>query len=33
VFHRFALEQVAAAHEAALGRDLFGRVVLTVGSG
>ena len=32
-FHRFALEQVAAAHEAALGRDLFGRVVLTVGSG
>ena len=33
VFHRFALEHVAAAHEAALGRDLFGRVVLTVGSG
>jgi NADPH:quinone reductase-like Zn-dependent oxidoreductase len=30
VFHRFALEEVAAAHEAAAGRDLFGRVILTV---
>ena len=33
VFHRFPLEQVAAAHEAALGRDLFGRAILTVGGG
>ena len=32
VFHRVPLEEVAAAHEAALGRDLFGRVVLTVGA-
>jgi NADPH:quinone reductase-like Zn-dependent oxidoreductase len=31
VFHRFPLEQVAAAHEAAAGRDLFGRAILTVG--
>jgi NADPH:quinone reductase-like Zn-dependent oxidoreductase len=31
VFHRFALEEVAAAHEAAAGRDLFGRAILTVG--
>ena len=30
VFHRYPLEEVAAAHEAALGRDLFGRIVLTV---
>jgi NADPH:quinone reductase-like Zn-dependent oxidoreductase len=33
VLHRFALEEVAAAHEAAAGRDLFGRVVLRVGVG
>jgi NADPH:quinone reductase-like Zn-dependent oxidoreductase len=33
VFHRFALEEVAAAHEAAAGRELFGRAVLTVGDG
>ena len=33
VFHRFPLEDIAAAHEAALGRELFGRAVLTVGSG
>jgi NADPH:quinone reductase-like Zn-dependent oxidoreductase len=31
VFHRFALEEVAAAHEAAAGRELFGRAILTVG--
>jgi len=31
VFHRYPLTEVAAAHEAALGRELFGRVVLTVG--
>jgi NADPH:quinone reductase-like Zn-dependent oxidoreductase len=30
VFHRFPLERVAAAHEAASGRDLFGRAVLVV---
>jgi NADPH:quinone reductase-like Zn-dependent oxidoreductase len=30
VFHRFALSQAAAAHEAASGRDIFGRVVLEV---
>jgi len=30
VMHRFPLAEVAAAHEAARGRDLFGRVVLTV---
>jgi NADPH:quinone reductase-like Zn-dependent oxidoreductase len=30
VFHRFALADVAAAHEAAQGRDLFGRAVLMV---
>ena len=32
VFHRFPLEQIAAAHEAAVGRELFGRVIVTVGS-
>jgi NADPH:quinone reductase-like Zn-dependent oxidoreductase len=31
VFHRFPLADVAAAHEAASGRDLFGRAVLVVG--
>ena len=31
VFHRFPLEQIASAHEAALGRDLFGRAIVTVG--
>jgi NADPH:quinone reductase-like Zn-dependent oxidoreductase len=31
VFHRFDLDEVAGAHAAAVGRDLFGRVVLTVG--
>jgi len=30
VLHRFPLAEVAAAHEAARGRDIFGRVVLTV---
>jgi NADPH:quinone reductase len=30
VFHRFRLAEVAAAHEAARGRDIFGRAVLTV---
>jgi NADPH:quinone reductase-like Zn-dependent oxidoreductase len=30
VFHRFALEEIQAAHAAARGRDLFGRVVLTI---
>jgi NADPH:quinone reductase len=30
VFHRYALEDVAAAHEAATGRDLVGRAVLMV---
>jgi NADPH:quinone reductase-like Zn-dependent oxidoreductase len=30
VFHRFPLSQAAAAHEAAVGRDIFGRVVLEV---
>jgi NADPH2:quinone reductase len=30
VFHRFPLAEAAAAHEAARGRDIFGRVVLTV---
>jgi NADPH:quinone reductase-like Zn-dependent oxidoreductase len=30
VFHRFPLAQVAVAHEAASGRDLFGRAVLVV---
>jgi NADPH:quinone reductase-like Zn-dependent oxidoreductase len=30
VFHRFGLDQVAAAHEAAAGRELFGRAVLVV---
>jgi NADPH:quinone reductase len=30
VFHRFPLEHVAAAHEAAHGRDLFGRAILIV---
>jgi len=32
VFHTYPLEDVAQAHEAASGRDLFGRAVLTVGS-
>jgi NADPH:quinone reductase-like Zn-dependent oxidoreductase len=32
VFHRFPLEQIAAAHEAAAGRGLFGRVIVTIGS-
>jgi NADPH:quinone reductase-like Zn-dependent oxidoreductase len=32
VFHRFPLSQAAAAHEAASGRDVFGRVVLEVGA-
>jgi NADPH:quinone reductase-like Zn-dependent oxidoreductase len=32
VFHRFPLEQIAAAHEAAAGRELFGRAVVTVGT-
>jgi D-arabinose 1-dehydrogenase-like Zn-dependent alcohol dehydrogenase len=32
VFHRYPLEEIAAAHEAALGRDLFGRVVIVVGA-
>jgi NADPH:quinone reductase len=32
VFHRFRLEQIAAAHEAARGRDLFGRAVVTIGA-
>ena len=32
VFHRFSLEQIAAAHEAALGRELFGRAIVTVGA-
>jgi NADPH:quinone reductase-like Zn-dependent oxidoreductase len=32
VFHRFALADAAAAHEAARGRDIFGRVVLIVRS-
>ena len=30
VFHRFRLEEIAAAHEAAQGRELFGRAVVTV---
>jgi len=30
VFHRFGLDEVAAAQEAAVGRDLFGRAVLIV---
>jgi NADPH:quinone reductase-like Zn-dependent oxidoreductase len=30
VFHRFPLAEVVGAHEAARGRDIFGRVVLTV---
>ncbi len=30
VFHRFGLREAAAAHEAAEGRDLFGRAVLVV---
>jgi NADPH:quinone reductase-like Zn-dependent oxidoreductase len=30
VFHRFPLAEAAAAHEAARGREIFGRVVLTV---
>jgi NADPH2:quinone reductase len=31
VLHTFPLEEIAAAHEAASGRDLFGRAVVTVG--
>jgi NADPH2:quinone reductase len=31
VSHRYPLEEVAAAHEAARGRDLFGRAVLIIG--
>src|SRR5579863_8937946 len=31
VFHSFPLEQIAAVHEASLGRDLFGRAVVTIG--
>jgi NADPH:quinone reductase-like Zn-dependent oxidoreductase len=31
IFHRFPLEQIAAAHEAAAGRELFGRAIVTVG--
>jgi NADPH:quinone reductase-like Zn-dependent oxidoreductase len=31
VYHRFPLEEIQAAHEAARGRELFGRVVLIVG--
>jgi NADPH:quinone reductase-like Zn-dependent oxidoreductase len=30
VFHRFPLAEAAAAHEAARGRELFGRAVLVV---
>jgi NADPH:quinone reductase-like Zn-dependent oxidoreductase len=30
VFHRFPLAEAAAAHDAAAGREIFGRVVLTV---
>ncbi len=30
VSHRFSLRDVAAAHEAALGRDLFGRAIVVV---
>jgi NADPH:quinone reductase len=33
IFHRYALEEIAGAHEAALGRELFGRAVITVGGG
>jgi NADPH:quinone reductase-like Zn-dependent oxidoreductase len=29
VFHRFGLAEAAAAQEAARGRDVFGRAVLT----
>jgi NADPH2:quinone reductase len=32
VFHRFPLEDIAAAHRAAAGRGLFGRAIVTVGS-
>lgn len=32
VFHRFPLEEIAAAHEAAVGRGLFGRAIVTIGS-
>jgi NADPH2:quinone reductase len=31
VFHRYPLEEIAAAHEQARGRGLFGRVILIVG--
>jgi NADPH:quinone reductase-like Zn-dependent oxidoreductase len=31
IFHRYALEEIAEAHEAALGRELFGRAVVTMG--
>lgn len=30
VFHRFPLREVAAAHAAAAGRELFGRAILTI---
>lgn len=33
VFHRFPLAEAPAAHEAAAGRDVFGRVILLVGEG
>jgi len=32
VFHRFPLEQIAAAHEAAVGREPLGGVIVTLGS-
>jgi NADPH:quinone reductase-like Zn-dependent oxidoreductase len=31
IFHRYALDEIAGAHEAAIGRELFGRAVITVG--
>ena len=31
VFDRYALEDIAGAHAAATGRELFGRAVITVG--
>lgn len=33
VYHRFALEEIARAHEAAAGRDLFGRAVVLTPAG
>jgi NADPH2:quinone reductase len=33
VCHRYALEDIAAAHQAAAGRDLFGRIVLLTAAG